>query len=118
MKGLVIFLLVLVGIASFSFIVISAKNVNDIKTETLENPKALEFSTFTTAVCENKGNVVHCKDEFFVNCNGNVSIASDIAECDGVKIFHLDVPPCGSLVYDLPRLWTSFPNSYCLLGLP
>ena len=86
MRGLVIFVLILVGLLSFSFIVISAKNVNDIKTETLEKPKALEFSTFTTAVCEDKGNIVHCKDEFFVNCNGKVSKAVDVAECNGMKV--------------------------------
>ena len=86
MRGLVIFLLVLVGLASFSFIVISAKNVNDIKAEIREEPKIFEFSTFTTAVCEDKGDVVHCKDEFFVNCNGEVSKAVDVAECNGVKL--------------------------------
>ena len=30
-----------------------------------------------------------CKEEVFVNCNGNVSKASDIAECNGIK---LDIP--------------------------
>ena len=86
MKGLVIFLLVLVGIASFSFIVISSKNVNDIKAEITKEPKIFEFSTFTTAVCDNKGNVVHCKDEFFVNCDGKVSKAEEIKECNGIKV--------------------------------
>ena len=86
MRGLVYFLLMLVGLASFSFIVISAKNVNDIKTETLEKPKILEFSTFTSAVCESKKNVFHCNDEFFVNCNGKVSKAVDVAECNGMKV--------------------------------
>ena len=86
MRGLVYFLLILVGLLSFSFIVISAKNASDIKKETVEKPKALEFSTFTTAVCQNKGNVVHCKDEFFVNCNGKVSKAVDIEYCNGIKV--------------------------------
>ena len=86
MRGLVIFLLVLVGIASFSFIVISAKNVNDIKAEITKEPKIFEFSTFTTAVCEDKGELFHCKDEFFVNCNGKISKAVDVTECNGVKL--------------------------------
>ena len=86
MRGLVIFLLILVGLLSFSFIVISAKNANDIKKETVEKPKALEFSAFTTAVCDNKEDVVHCRDEFFVNCNGKVSKAADIEDCNGIKI--------------------------------
>ena len=85
MRGLVIFLLVLVGMASLSFIAISAKSVNDIKTQVTEEPKIFEFSTFTTAVCEDKGEVVHCKDEFFINCNGKVSKAVDVAECNGIK---------------------------------
>ena len=86
MRGLVIFLLVLVGMASLSFIAISAKNVNDTKTETTEEPKIFEFSTFTTAVCEDKGEIVHCKEEFFINCNGKVSKAVDVAECNGMKL--------------------------------
>ena len=89
MKGLVVFLLTLVGLASFSFIVISAKNVDDIKTETFESPKVLDFGTFTAAVCESKKDVVTCRDEVFVKCNGTVSKAVDVAECDGIKI---DVP--------------------------
>lgn len=89
MRGLVIFLLVLIGLASFSFIVISAKNINDVKTEVAEEPKSFEFSTFTTAVCQSNGDLVECKDEFFVNCNGIVSKAIDAAECNGMKV---DVP--------------------------
>ena len=86
MRGLVIFLLVLIGLASFSFIVISAKNVSDIKIEALEKPKISEFSTFTSAVCQNNGTIVKCKDEVFVKCNGNVSRAEDISDCNGFKV--------------------------------
>ena len=89
MRGLVIFLLVLIGIASFSFIAISAKSVNDTKTDASEKPKILDFGTFTSAVCENKGDIVRCTDEVFVKCNGKISRAVDIAECNGFKI---DVP--------------------------
>ena len=44
------------------------------------------FSVFTSAVCENKNSMVYCKDSIFVNCNGNISAAADVAECDGIKI--------------------------------
>ena len=85
MRGLVIFLLVLIGIASFSFIVISASNDTKIHT-----PKhgflSYEFSTFTSAVCQNNGNSVKCKDEVFVKCNENVSRAEDISDCNGFKV--------------------------------
>lgn len=86
MRGLVIILLVLMGIASFSFV---AANINSNKIETKEEHKELEFSTFTSAICENKEEVVHCKDEIFVNCNGKISKAIDVAECNGIK---LDIP--------------------------
>ncbi|MBI2656579.1 hypothetical protein HYX03_02480 [Candidatus Woesearchaeota archaeon] len=89
MRGLVIVLLALVAIASFSFIAVSTKNINDIKTEIEEKPKVIEFSTFTSAICEDKDDFVQCKDEFFVNCNGQVSKAADAAECNGIKY---DVP--------------------------
>ena len=86
MRGLVIFLLTLVGLASFSFLAVSMQSISSDKGKINENTKELEFSTFTTAVCEDKGNVVHCKDEFFVNCNGKVSKALDVAECNGIKV--------------------------------
>lgn len=94
MRGLVIFILVLVGIASFSFV---AVNISNEKSQVKENSKVLEFSTFTSAVCENKGELVHCKEEFFVNCNGEVSKAIDVAECNGIK---LSVPkPTGFAIF-------------------
>ena len=86
MRGLVILILVLVGLVSFSFV---AANINSEKTQVKENPKVLEFSTFTSAVCEDRQDHVYCKDEFFINCNGEVSKAVDFAECNGIK---LDVP--------------------------
>lgn len=85
MRGLVIFLLVAIGMVSFSFIALSAKNINDVKNDALEKPKILEFSTFTSAVCENNKDVVKCRDEVFVNCNGKISKASEIPECNGFK---------------------------------
>ena len=88
MRGLVIFLLILVIIASFGFV---ATNINNnTKIHASKREFLLEkFSTFTSAVCENKEELVHCKDEVFVNCNGKISKAIDVAECEGIKI---DVP--------------------------
>ena len=85
MRGLVIFSIVLGVIASVSF---AAANINNnVKTE--EQAKELQFSTFTSAVCERGKDVVKCKDEFFVNCNGETTKAADVAECNGIKV---DVP--------------------------
>ena len=89
MRGLVIFLLILVLVISFSFVVLSINNLSYKKIENKEENKILEFGTFTSAVCENKEEVVHCKDEVFVNCNGKVSKVLDAAECNGFK---LDAP--------------------------
>ncbi|MDP3765267.1 MAG: hypothetical protein Q8R04_02035 [Nanoarchaeota archaeon] len=82
MRGLVIFLIVLVGIASFSFVAASISNVNEDEKEA----KIAKFSTFTSAVCEKRADSVYCRDEFFVNCNGKISKAVDVAECNGVKL--------------------------------
>ena len=85
MRGMDIFLIVLGVIASVSF---AAANINNnVKTE--EQAKELQFSTFTSAVCERGEDVVRCKDEFFVNCNGETSKAVDGAECNGMRV---DVP--------------------------
>lgn len=89
MRGLVLFVVLLTIIASFSFVAANLGNANNEKTQTKEKNKELQFSTFTSAVCENKADVVHCKDEVFVNCNGEISKAIDVAECEGFKI---DVP--------------------------
>ena len=90
MRGLVVSALVLVILASLSFIVASSKNTNDLKNAIQKFEELnLDFGTFTSAVCENKEDAVACKDEVFVKCNGNVTKAVDGAECSGFKI---DVP--------------------------
>ena len=89
MRGLVTVLLTLVVIASLSFVALSTNNnkiENNKNGETEKEPKILEFSTFTSAVCENKEEIVNCKDEVFVNCNGKISKAVDVAECNGIKL--------------------------------
>ncbi|MBI4010480.1 MAG: hypothetical protein HY361_04835 [Candidatus Aenigmarchaeota archaeon] len=86
MRGLVIYSILLVVIVSISF---AAENINNGNVKPKGQSKELTFSTFTSAVCENKGELVHCKDEFFVNCNGSISKATDVAECNGMKV---DVP--------------------------
>ena len=83
MRGLVVLLLIFVGLVSFSFV---AANISNEKSQVKENSEVLEFSTFTSAVCEKGGEFVYCKDEFFVNCNGKISIELDVAECNGIKI--------------------------------
>lgn len=86
MRGLVIFLTILAVIASVSF---AAANINKDNVKAAGQAKALEFSTFTSAVCERGKDAVRCKDEFFVNCNGEITKAADVAECNGIKV---DVP--------------------------
>ena len=88
MRGLVIVLLIVVIVSSLSFLVASINNgkVEDKNNEIEEKSKILEFSTYTSAVCENKEDVVHCKDEVFVNCNGEISKLIDVAECNGIKL--------------------------------
>ncbi len=84
MRGLVIFLLILAVIGSF-FVAANIKNPEKI--ETKQEPKIFEFSTFTTAVCNNKNDVVHCKDIVYVKCNGTISELEDAAECNGLKLY-------------------------------
>ena len=88
MRGLVLFLIVIVIIGFLSFIVASINDSNNLIKTKQEN-KIVEFGTFTSAVCENKKDVINCKDEIFVKCNGQISKAVDVAECNGIKI---DVP--------------------------
>lgn len=83
MRGLVIFLLVVAGLSLFSFIALSSAYN---KADNGENPKSIEFRTFTSAVCENKGEFVHCRDELFVNCNGKISKSRELEECNGFRI--------------------------------
>lgn len=93
MRGLVIVFALLAVIASFSFSTYSADNE---KTEIKD--KQLEFSTFTSAVCEDNEDSVYCKDEIFVNCDGAISKASDVKECNGVKV---EIPKAlGFAVFD------------------
>lgn len=89
MRGLVIVLLIIVGLVSFSFVAASVTFKNNEKVENKQENKILEFSTFTSAVCERGKDVVRCKDEFFVSCNGEITKAIDIAECNGIRV---DVP--------------------------
>ena len=86
MRGLVIFLLVLIGLVSFSFIAFNVDDKNNEKMEAKEQVKEFKFSTFTSAVCENKEEFVYCKDEVFVNCDGKISKAVEAAECNGFKV--------------------------------
>ncbi|MBS3104715.1 hypothetical protein J4234_00490 [Candidatus Woesearchaeota archaeon] len=86
MRGLVIFLTVLIVVVSVSFV---AANISNDKIAPKEQLKVIEFSTFTLAVCERGKDVVRCKDEFFVNCNGKITKAVDVAECNGMRV---DVP--------------------------
>jgi hypothetical protein len=77
----------------------AAANMNDPAPIIKEAKKQVNLKTYTAAVCEDKGTHVFCKDEFFVNCNGNVSIAAETAECEGVKI---EVPSAmGAAVFEL-----------------
>jgi|GEM_PF-2481491 hypothetical protein len=90
MRELVAFfaLLVIVSFVIFSsgYLVV---NINDNDKENKEETKAFEFSTFTSAVCENNLDSVHCKDEIFVNCDGKISKAGDLKECNG---FEVEIP--------------------------
>ena len=99
MRGLVLFIVfVVIIIVSSSFIYPNIDNKDNQNVENKKQNKILEFSVFTSAVCENKADVVHCKDEVFVNCNGSISKATDyFTECNGIKF---DVPKAtGSAVF-------------------
>ncbi|MBI3027821.1 hypothetical protein HYY70_06955 [Candidatus Woesearchaeota archaeon] len=88
MRGLALFLLVVVLISSLSFLAFSINNKteNGQNDEVEKKPKIPEFSAFTSAVCESKEEFVYCRDEVFVNCNGETSKAVDVAECNGISI--------------------------------
>src|SRR3989338_6261515 len=83
MRGLVIVLSILAGLSLFSLIAVSSANG---KIDSGGSPKKIQFETFTSAVCENKNGMVHCRDEFFVNCDGKISQPSETAECNGFRI--------------------------------
>ena len=78
MRGLV--LVLLIGILMFILLVAAA---NDLKFENKKNQ--VEFSTFTSAICQKEKDFVYCRDELFVNCNGNISKANGSIECNGVR---------------------------------
>lgn len=78
MRGLVLLFLLFIGISSLILFI----NISDLNNK--ENNQKFEFSTFTSAVCENKEGAVYCRDELFVNCNGNISKADGVAECGGI----------------------------------
>ena len=95
MRGLVSVMVVLVFLSLFSFMALSVnREYNDFK----ESSTGFEFNTFTSAVCEGKNDLVYCKDELFVNCNGKISKAGEIAECNGVNIDSFKVT--GSAVFE------------------
>ena len=82
MRGLVLlFMSIAAGIVLFSILAISMRDETHKKQD-----KNFEFSTFTSAVCEDKGTAIYCKDQLFVNCNGNVSKADGVAECNGISL--------------------------------
>ena len=82
MRGLAVFLSILVGLSLFSFIALSSATN---KAESVEKTE-IQFKTFTSAVCENKNGLVHCRDEYFVDCNGKISNSAEIEECNGFRI--------------------------------
>ena len=83
MRGLVSVMLILVFLSLFSFMALSVSKEYD---EFKESAKSFEFKTFTSAVCEEKSELVYCKDELFVNCNGKLSKAAEIKDCNGIKL--------------------------------
>jgi len=82
MRGMVIFSLILVMLVSVSFL---AVNINS-DVGAAEDLDVMEFSTFTSAVCNENEDNIFCKDEVFVNCNGEISKVIGAAECDGITI--------------------------------
>lgn len=90
MRGMVLFLTVFVIISLLSFIALSTNNSNNNNRLETKNTE-LEFKTFTSAVCDNSEELVKCRDELFVNCNGKISKAAEVAECNGVKIESLKI---------------------------
>lgn len=83
MRGLVSVMVVLIFLSLFSFMALSVnKEYSDFK----ESSAGFEFKTFTSAVCEGKNDLVYCKDELFVNCNGKISKSGEIGECNGINL--------------------------------
>lgn len=101
MRGMVLFLIALVIIGSLSFAAASINSKNSGSVENKNQNKITEFSTFTSAVCESKEKTVNCRDEVFVKCNGTISKAVDVAECNGLRI---DVPKATGFA-TFPKDW-------------
>lgn len=87
MRGLVLFLLLIIVVSLLSFLTWS---INNDKRQFEESGK-LEFKTFTSAVCKESDKFVQCKDVLFVECNGKISNANDVEECNGFKLNHKKV---------------------------
>ena len=99
MRGSVIFLLVLVGLSLFSFMAVSSGTNKD---EVKQDSKSIQFKTFTSAVCEEKNDLRYCMDVLFVNCNGKISKASEVQDCNG---FRIDNKVTGFAVFERDSLW-------------
>lgn len=97
MRGLVLFLAVIAIIGSFGLVDAGITDKMTDKEQKIEQPKNLQFNTFTSAVCSNDGKVTRCKDELFVDCNGEISKVDGIAECNGLKLDAMK--PTGSAVF-------------------
>tara|TARA_Y100000310_G_scaffold345846_1_gene471155 strand:+ start:47958 stop:48248 length:291 start_codon:yes stop_codon:yes gene_type:complete len=70
--------ILVVILAGFSYYVYDD---GPVEIEIIADPS---FQTFTSAVCEENNGFVECKDELFVNCNGNIS--NNIKECNGFSV--------------------------------
>lgn len=83
MGKMVTFMAVLIVLALASF---AYRSIYGEKPVVVDTQKELEFKTFTSAVCEDKEGIKHCKDELFVNCNGKISRTSETSECNGITV--------------------------------
>jgi len=86
MRGLVLVFIIAVVVLFFSLLFVNTDLLNTDKNKNNEKMRNLEFSTFTSAVCQKEKDFVYCKDELFVNCNGKVSKAKDVEECNGFRL--------------------------------
>ena len=84
MRGLVVFLIAVIGILSISLVVANMDFLSIKEKNKKEESQPFEFSSFTSAVCEKNEEVVNCKDEVFINCNGKISKAVDVNDCNGI----------------------------------
>ena len=78
MKGLVVILIAVIVLSS----ILAAANLN---VNSNKKNKNSEFNTFTSAVCETKGNQIYCEDKLFMNCNGILSEVNKKIDCNGIK---------------------------------